>query len=124
MADPTPVVPAAAPVSGWKSTEMWLAMLLLGGAVGLEQQVVTSLPAILASLSMPGWAAPLLALVPVALSFVLAKTTNAYTQARLDLKLAHLDAISSAGDAAAAAVQTPAQADAALGVVVTPVKQP
>ena len=126
MADGSSPVPVAtaAPVSGWQTSELWLSMLGLGALLWALHQFITELPAIAAAPGVPSWLTPVLGLAPIGLGWLVTQLTAKYQSLRVQLKLAHLDAVSSAGDAAAAAVQTPAQADTALGVTVTPVKTP
>ena len=87
MADPTP---APAPKSGWQTTELYLAMLALG-MVGYGLHVVAgALPAIAATPNLPGWAAPLLGLTPLALTPIAGWVATKYASLRNELKIAHL----------------------------------
>lgn len=98
MADPTPAAPATdkaaavvavAPLkSGWKTTELYLTVLLLGGLGTVIEQLTQMLPSIAASPGMPPWAAPLMALAPVLLGLIGKQVLTHYTEQRTALKLA------------------------------------
>jgi len=113
MSEPTsvPVAPAApaTPVaevkSGWKTTEAWLAMMLLGVLSYAGQQLLTMLPTIIANPNMPAWVAPLGPVAIVGLGWVMKLIVNNYTKARVALKLGAPDEA-----AVAAAVQAGATA--------------
>lgn len=83
MADPLVV----APPSGLKTTEMWLAMLLLGALAWLGHQLVMLLPTILATPGIPAWVAPIGSVAVVGLGWVMRLVVAEYTKARVALKL-------------------------------------
>jgi hypothetical protein len=83
--------------SGWKTTEAWLTMLLLGGLATAMQELINSLPQLLAA--APPWAAPLAPIAVVGLGWVAKRVLVEYTKSRVALKLG----TDPAADAAAAA---------------------
>jgi hypothetical protein len=85
--DAAVVAPLTAPKSGWKTTEAWLAMFLLGVLSYAGQQLLTLLPVILSNPNMPPWVAPLGPIAIVGLGWVMKLIVNNYTKARVALKL-------------------------------------
>jgi hypothetical protein len=103
-----PVEPPHAEIrSGWKTTEAWLAMLLLGGLATVVEQLINALPAIMATPGLPAWIAPIVPVAVVGLGWVMKLVVAEYTKSRVALKLGNPDvtAAIAAGAAAAAAGQ-------------------
>lgn len=103
MSDPitSPVVVPAAPVpsadvkSGWRTTELFLAVLALGALGWALQQTVSYIPTILSTPGMPAWAAPIGVLAPVGLGWLIKLVIGEYNSLRTQLKISALpDSIS------------------------------
>jgi len=120
---PDSVAPEAAPAeaphaeirSGWKTTEAWLAMLLLGGLAAAGQQLITALPTILANPAIPPWVAPIGPIAVVGLGWVMKLVVSEYTKSRVALKLGvDPDVAAAVAAGAAAAKADPASTLAAI----------
>lgn len=112
---PVVVAPVSAPAvtappSGLKTTELWIAMFLLGVLTYAGQQLITLLPTILANPAMPPWIAPVAPIALVGLAWVMRLVAAEYTKSRTALKL---DANSPDVSAAIAAGKTAGGADLA-----------
>jgi hypothetical protein len=96
----------AAPVvkSGWKTTEAWLSFFALGALTWVLEQLVAAIPTIAAIPGIPGWTAPVFALAPIGIGYLLKRVVANYGQMRTDLKLEHANAATPATDKEAAAV--------------------
>ncbi len=98
MPDSTPTVvapavaapEAAAPTvkSGWKTTEMYLVTLLLGGLVYGLHGLVEFLPSIASNPALPPWITPILSIAPIGLAWVMKLAVGEYNAHRKELKLA------------------------------------
>jgi hypothetical protein len=93
--------------SGWKTTEAWLTMLLLGGLATAMQELINSLPQLLAA--APPWAAPLAPIAVVGLGWVAKRVLVEYTKSRVALKLGTDPAADAAAAAGKEAANGPAQ---------------
>ncbi len=114
MSDPTSPAPVQPPVTpatkpGWKTTEMWAAMLAMGAIGWALKETISVIPAIASNPALPAWAAPILSLAPIGLGWLLKLTAGEYGQLRNDLKLGSdptLAAIAAGAGAASASVTT------------------
>lgn len=115
MSDPAlAVVPTVAPAaaapapsalkSGFKTTELYLAMFACGALVYFGNDLIGIVHQLALNPSLPPWVAPLLSLAPVIISGLIVKAAAEYGKLRRDLKL---------GDASAAAVTIAAKAGGA-----------
>ncbi len=115
-AAPTPPVPAAPALApGWKTTEMYAAVLAMGAIVWALQEVVRMLPVLASTPGMPAWAAPILALAPVGLGWLLKLTAGEYGKLRGALKLGAGDDVTAAINAGAVVQVADSASTAALG---------
>lgn len=100
-----PVEPPHAEIrSGWKTTEAWLAMFLLGALATVLEQLINALPAIMATPGMPAWVAPIVPVAIIGLGWTMKLVVNNYTKARVALKLGNPDVIGAVAAGAVAAV--------------------
>lgn len=115
---PAPAVTPAAPISaGWRSTELYLAVALLGGLGYAVQQLITILPTLALNPAIPPWAAALIPIAITGLGFVAKLVVSEYTTLRGQLKLGAAADPSIAPAIAAGAVAQAATNDAALAAV-------
>lgn len=90
MADPVPAVPAApAPdvKSGFKTTELYLSMLLLAGLGAVIEQLIPLIPTITSTPGMPVWAGAVVPIAIGALGWAGKGIASEYLKTRLALKL-------------------------------------
>lgn len=110
----TVVAPVPAVKSGWKTTELYVAMLAMGGLGWALEETVKIIPAIASNPALPAWVAPILGLAPIGLGWLMKLTAGEYGQLRNELKLGS-DPITAAIAAGAAAANAPADATLAAG---------
>lgn len=118
VAPPAPPEPApiVAPLkSGWKTTEAWLTMLVLGALASAGQELINVLPQILATPGMPPWIAPLAPMALIGLGWVMKRVLVAYTNSRVALKLGADPAVEAAQQAGKEAAAGPV--DKLLGLL-------
>jgi hypothetical protein len=82
---PPPVVK-----SGWRTSEAWIAMFLLGMLTWALQQLLSILPTLAADPAMPGWIIPIFSLAPVGIGWLMKLVWAKYAELRHQLKLAAL----------------------------------
>lgn len=103
MSDPAPVVSSAtvsatptsvtatsttpAVKSGFATTELYLAVVLLAGLAYAVQQLINILPSLAANPAIPPWAAALIPIAVTGLGFVAKLVVSEYTTLRGQLKL-------------------------------------
>jgi len=116
MADPTPAAPATLTVdqtgatvkSGWKTTELYAALIAMGAIGWALQEIVRMIPTIAQNPALPPWAAPILGLAPIGLGWLMKLVASEYGQLRNELKLGSADAPAAVAAGAVAASADPA----------------
>lgn len=104
------IAPAAAPAapavkSGWKTTELYLAMFACGALTYFGTDLTSIIKTLLANPALPPWVAPLAMLAPVICGGLIAQAVREYQKLRNELKLdataPDVTAAQQAGDVAA-----------------------
>ena len=109
-APPAAVAPVAAPAvkSGWKTTELYAAMVAMGAIGWALEEIVRMLPTIAQNPAIPPWVAPILGLAPIGLGWLMKLVASEYGQLRNELKLGSADAPAAVAAGAVAASADPA----------------
>lgn len=116
MADPVPAAPAAPAVpvkSGWKTTELYVAMFACGALTYFGSDLIGIVKVLLANPALPPWVAPLAMLAPVLCGGLIAQAAREYGFLRNELKLGTADVTGAVQAGAVAVAASPAAVEAA-----------